>query len=404
VAACPARASGERPAETPPAVSPSPWTLRGYAELAYTWNFNEPRNAPPADRPAKENSFRIYDTLANEFTLHSVLLDASKAATEDSWVGFQAVALAGQDAKWIHAAGLFDDGTGGLSGDGSDFDLVDAYLTVLVPRSVLPAATRVKVGKWETNFGYEVLQAAQNQNYSHSYLLGFAIPVTHTGIIADTEWVKRGEGGGELLGTGLGVVNGWDNVKDNNDAKSIMTQLRFQPCDQFETHAEVLLGPEQANDNSNWRGLVDVNATVNGWGFLESLSVSGNYDYGWESGVDVHRIAGGDFHAGDSTWYGFAGYAKYRFRSGWREPWYLSFRGEWFNDPDGARTGMFLPAGVEPGVDYIELTATLGYRPVDSLLIRLEYRHDQASEAVYAKGDGFRGYLNTVAVDVVVGF
>jgi hypothetical protein len=312
-------------------------------------------------------------------------------------VGFSVTALAGQDARWIHSNGLFDEGTGPVSGSGEDFDLVDAFLTIKIPHEILPVDTTVKIGKWETHHGAEVIHGPVNTQFSRSYLFGYAIPFTHTGVMVDTAWLQRPEGKGELVGTGLGVVNGWDNVKDNNDAKSWMAQLRFTPCDFFETHAEAMFGPEQANNESDWRGLIDINATVKAPKDtpLEGFSISGNYDYGGEDGGAA--TGAGPATGGYATWFGFAGYLRYDFvRTEYLKKWFVAFRGEFFDDEDGARTAIV------SGAEFMELTTTIGFRPWESLLLRLEHRYDKADDEVFSDGDALGNNFNTIAFDIVV--
>ena len=83
----------------------------------------------------------------------------------------------------------------------------------------------------------------------------------------DSTLAKRPQSETELLRVGAGIVNGWDNVKDNNSDKSYIAQVRFPPGDAFETHGEFMFGPEQTTDivggtgsSANWRGLLDLNA------------------------------------------------------------------------------------------------------------------------------------------------
>jgi putative OmpL-like beta-barrel porin-2 len=403
------------PAEPPKGPAPQEWVFKGWAEVAHTWNTNDPHadksvtTPGGAPRESKENSLRVFDVNNKEFMLHQVAFDLEKVATESNWIGFRTVVLAGQDAKWIHSAGLFDGGTGAVSGGGEDIDLPDAYINIKVPKRVLPVSTTFKVGKFETIFGYEVIRAndSTNYNYSRSMLFGYAIPFTHTGVGMDNAWVEDGEGN-EIFGTGLHIVNGWDNVKDSNDSKGYMGQVRLAPCKFFKAGANMMFSPEQPNDNTNWRGLFDFTATLTP---LDGFDIGGNYDYGYEERVPDPF---GGANLGYCTWYGFAGYVKYRpVFSDLLKKWYLGFRGEWFNDPEGIRTLTRVdnPAfsGVNAlsssGSDFVDLTATIGYQPLESLLVRFEYRWDKADQDVYNDHDGtLRNYQNTFAIDLVVSY
>ena len=51
-------------------------------------------------------------------------------------------------------------------------------------------------------------------------------------------------------------------------------------------------------------------------------------------------------------------------------------RGEWFDDPDGTQTGF-------ARTTYWELTPTVSYALTDHVTVRAEYRHDEASGAVF---------------------
>ena len=157
-------------------------------------------------------------------------------------------------------------------------------------------------------------------------------------------------------------------------------------------------------DEGDWRGLVDINATVIVPGTNKSIVVSGNYDYGWEDGVLV-----GANRVGGAQWYGFAGYVKYIFancpvmsKTPLLSKSHLGFRGEWFDDADGARTGVDLDTG---GANFMGLTTTFGYRPWDTVLVRVEHRYDKADENVFEeRGTVDANHQNTFAVDVIVSY
>jgi len=368
------------------------WSFDGFAEIAYTWNLNQPRGTFGTDPdPSGENNFRIFDKQHNNFDLNAVGLNASKQATDDSWVGFQTFLLLGQDADFIHSTGLFE---------GESIDLVDAYLTIKVPEDVISLPTSFKVGKFQTIFGTEVITGPANMNYSRSYQFGYAIPFVHTGVFGDMTLLQRGEENGEMLGIGAGLVNGWDNVVDSNDAKSVMGQVRFNPCDHFQTNAGIILGPERMG-NGDWRGLVEINGTVSNLESLEGLSISGNFDYGWEDATPASVGGVGGY----STWWGFAGYLKYELTR-WESlnNWYIAFRGEYFNDVDGSRTGTNFAGGTR-GPDFVGVTTTLGYQPWKNFLIRLEHRYDTGSDDLFQrKSDSVRDHQNTFSMSMALFF
>ena len=166
-----------------------------------------------------------------------------------------------------------------------------------------------------TNAGAEVIEAKDDFNYSRSLLFQLAIPLYHSGgrlTYSPNDKVT-------LMG---GVINGWNDVNDNNTAKSVMASVTFKPTGSLSIIENYIGGPEQPNNNDDWRTLSDtvISYTVN-----PQLSLMANYDYGHDtsSGTSVH-------------WQGVAGYLKYQANK------YVAVvpRIEFYNDASGFTTGV----------------------------------------------------------------
>ena len=117
---------------------------------------------------------------------------------------------------------------------------------------------QIDVGKFVTNAGAEVIEAKDDFNYSRSLLFQLAIPLYHSGVrltYSPNDKVT-------LMG---GVINGWNDVNDNNTGKSVMASVTFKPTGSVSIIENYIGGPEQPNDNSNWRTLSDtvLSYTVN---------------------------------------------------------------------------------------------------------------------------------------------
>src|SRR5439155_15499428 len=84
----------------------------------------------------------------------------------------------------------------------------------------------IDFGKFVTPFGMEVIESSSNDNYSRSFGFQYAIPFYHAGLRFSFPIT------GKLSFVG-GVVNGWNNVADDNDAKSILGQLTWKPGASF---------------------------------------------------------------------------------------------------------------------------------------------------------------------------
>src|SRR4030095_806389 len=123
------------------------------------------------------------------------------------------------------------------------------------------------------------------------------------------------------------VVNGWDNVKDNNSAKSIGVNFTVKPISKIVLIGNFLYGKENPNHDDArqlYEGIITVTP-------FERLSLTGDFVYG-----EDHLVpAAPGFPAPKAVWKGFAGYSKLKLS----EKMNLNGRYEYFTDRDGLRTG-----------------------------------------------------------------
>ncbi len=351
--------------------------LSGYLDTSYVFNFNHPDAGVP-----RTNVGRVFDVNANGFTIQAAELVFEKPVSDSEPIGFRTDLFFGDDAEVIHAAGL------GIASDA--FDLQQAYVALRAP---VGAGLDFKVGKFVTLLGSEVIESPANWNFSRSYLFGFAIPFTHTGVVASYPL-------GEWGSTSFGLVNGWDRVDENNSFKTMLGNLTLTPLKSVMLSTTLITGAERASDNGNDRTVLDLVAT---WQPLEKLTLMTNYDYGHEGSVATTVGTGGGAKGPDSgNWQGLALYAKYDLTPKWS----LAGRWEWFDDRGGLRTGLGGPDGGKlADLDLTELTFTSQWTLREHVLARLEYRHDNASDRVFPHtGSGFRDYQDTIAAELIYRF
>jgi hypothetical protein len=118
-------------------------------------------------------------------------------------------------------------------------------------------------------------------------------------------------------------------------------------------------GPEQANDNDDWRNLSD---TVVTYSATKDVSLALNYDYARDT------ILGNKV-----SWQGIAAYLKYQ-----ANPWFaVTPRFEWFDDKDGFATSTVQK------VKEFTLTAELKHK--DGVMLRIEYRGDFSDVPYFIK-------------------
>jgi hypothetical protein len=362
--------AGQAPAAATP---PTPWyqtiSINGLVSTSYVVNFNTPAS--------RTNQFRIFDADDRTADLDVVELVLQRPVATPGDVGFRADLTFGSSVPRATAAlGLFRD----ESGEAGDFDIQQAFLSYVVPAG---RGVRIDAGKFVMHIGYEVIEGYDgfNDNHSRGLLFGYAEPLTHTGI-------RVSYTASDTVSAQVLVVNGWDDARDNNSGKSIGAQLAVTPSPRLSLIANYIGGPEQANNNSNLRHLLDLVAVVKA---TPALKLTANYDYGREAAVALLETAGGGVR--DSTWEGLAGYARYAFS----DRAAVTLRGEWFDDPQGARTG-FVQA-------LREITLTPEFRPRSMLVIRGDLRRDWSDKAVFELADGTFGQSQmTVSINALVVF
>jgi hypothetical protein len=401
--------------------------ISGYVDTGFTFNFNDTNDGGSVGATTAggvENPGRIFDTRSNELMLNSFALDFERKTSGQELFGYRATVIMGDDASVVNNAAPEGSSGADVFGD-EDFTLTNANVQFQFPDDSPLKDTVVKVGRFETEHGAEVIHSPRNDglNYSRSLLFGYAIPYTHVGAMVHRgNLVPRGEAG-ELVGVHAGWVNGWDVINDNNDSGSMMAGVTISPTDFFSLDIDTMWGSEQTETgadnhaNSDKRTLVDVVGKLtpaglvgDGMEFLNDLTLIVNVDWGGEEGVEAAPGPGAEF----ISWYGVATYVVYDFEvdaiPGGNERdkrFFISVRGEWFEDPSGVRTSGVGGIAANDHANMYEITGTLGFRPHKIFLVRLEVRYDHAElggvggAANEAFDDGERHHQTTVGVNFV---
>lgn len=300
-----------------------------YLDGYYGYNFNRPAG--------RANQLRNFDVGSNQFNLNYAEVVLERPVEP---LGFRLDLGFGQAADLVHATEP--------SGIGVFRHLQQAYVSYKAP---VGKGLQLDFGKYVTWLGSEVIETGSNWNYSRSLLFAYAIPYYHFGLRATYPVASN-------LTIGGGIVNGWNNVSDNNTGKTYAGQVTWAPHKRLAIIQNFITGPERKDDNLGWRSVWDTVLTVTA---NDQLSLLFNYDYGMDRPDGAQR----------AHWTGIAGGARYQVNR------WLAFspRLEWFNDVDGFATG--LAQRVKEGT----LTAELKIR--DGLLTRLEYRRDWSNQPFF---------------------
>jgi hypothetical protein len=338
----------EPPVVTPPAVveveeveeaaAPSP-TVSGYIEAAYHANFSD----LDVDRPVPLQSY--YTPNGHAFVLHAAHLGIAHTFSDN--ISGVIELDAGYDASKNYSFPFTS----------SLFDVQEAYLTYKSGVFSLTA------GKFVTYQGIEVIEGPLNPTITRGYLFGLAEPVTHTGVKLHFT--------SETVDFGIGVVNGWDTITDNNNMKTIIFKLGLKPSDAFMVAFSGTFGSEALNVTNEHRLSLDMTGA---WTASDSFALWFQANYGTD-GIGADEQV---------KWFGFGLQPTYT-----SDSFTFGARVEFFADPDGARTfndDLIALTGVGDS-SYINFTLTPGFILAQGFKLRAELRADIATEEVLGKLD-----------------
>ncbi|MFZ5442445.1 MAG: outer membrane beta-barrel protein [Myxococcota bacterium] len=325
------------------------FTLSGYAEAFYQWNFNQPADGV--------TDFRGFDNRHNSFTISNVALD----------VRWDFKRVIGRLALQVgHTPSTYYLAEPGLGG-GSAANRTDAELWKYLQQAnvgysldVGPGVL-VEAGLFLSPIGPEAMQVKENWNYSRSNLF-FGLPYYHTGVRASAPVTER-------WSLTLAGYNGWNSVVDNNEGKSLALQATYTVPKKLAASLLYFGGIERSRGSAEgqpWRHLFDAHLT---WVVSERVSLLAHGNAGFEP----NRL-------GTAWWAAGALYGRVQLVA-----WLFA----------AARVDAFfegVPAGGTPlfwrAPFMSSQTLTLDARPHAQVSARLEYRHDEAGAPVFGTTSG----------------
>jgi Putative beta-barrel porin-2, OmpL-like. bbp2 len=365
--------------------------VHGLVDAGYEYNVNRPDTSFGSKGGSNVfatgdnlNQLRVFDPNANSFNLTQGNIHIDRTA--DGGVGFVL------DLNFGNVANVLGQSTrySNINPAGTSNTIVDPtqfYLTYTIP---VGSGINIQAGRFVTLLGEEIIPVYNNLNYNEtrSFAFGFGIPFTHTGIRAQYTF-------NDYIGATFGVNNGWDDISDNNDGKTMEAELAINNKDKsLSLVTNGIWGAEQVNHDNSKRWVINPVATWKPW-FVNNLTLIADSGYGHESGPVsvfpaatsfgnilnnlVANPAGGVTLPRGANWYWIDGYVVYD----WSDALEFATRGEFFGDPQGVRTGLRENLG--------EITQTVSYKipAVTGLLTRFEYRHDESSAKPFFSSDGF---------------
>ena len=357
--------------------------LNALVSTTYNYSFNEPSNSDGI-------GMRIYNTDHNSFDLRAGVLSVSRMKEDESF-GFALVMDFGRTSVQGNGTsyGFLDDD------DNRVFDIREAYLTYNTPIE-LPGGGKVslKAGKFVTLLGWEILLdpmgKAYNDNVTLSYLSGFSIPFTHTGALLNLPFH-------DLFDVTIGVVNGLDNVQDNNDGKTLLAGLGIAPADNLEFYIAGTYGAEDSPQAEGGAGAGSKTGILTANMFFQATD-----DLAFVLDGTYADVSGGLSPNGrdGGNWYGGGAYAIYSIT----DQLQFTMRGEVFDDPDGIKSDPDPDRlnGNYNGATLWEVSPTLTYWFNDHIMFRVEYRHDEANQPIFPSNRGLRRGQDVISTEILL--
>lgn len=329
-------AHAQTPAPAAPAAPAASTELGGLVDVYYDYY---------STTPTGDALYRNFDTRHNQFALSMAQVWLAKAPTTDSRIGFKFKLNFGPaSSNFIHA----------IEPGGAPYqNIQEAYISYLAPAG---KGLQIDAGVFVTPHGAEVIEAKDNMNYSRGLLFALAIPYYHSGV-------RFSYAASDKVTIMAGLVNGWNNVAENNSGKTIHGGVSIKPNAKVSIVENYMFGPEQAGTSDNFRHLSDTIVTV---AATPKVTFTANYDFGKES-------LGSNASA---KWQGLAAYLKIQATPT------LAFtpRFEWYDDGDGFTTGV--------SQKLKEITGTLEFKAADNLLWRIELRRDMSDKKPFTDSNG----------------
>lgn len=327
-------------AQTPTAAAPAsaPWAIgpvqfSGLVDGYYNYTPNHPAS--------RNILYRNFDVKANAFSLNMAQVNLDMAAEP---IGFKLSFGAGR------AWDLFN-----FADTANGFDnmryIPQAYIS-FKPKSAKGA--QFDFGKFYTSAGAELTETHLAWNYSRALMYANG-PYYHFGLRTTFPLHKN-------FTVGFQLVNGWNNVEDNNSGKTVGVTTALTLGDgKFAWFNSYYAGPETNAFNSGFRNF---NSTVINVNPTSKISSYFQWDYGTE------KVAAG----GSYDWITVGGAAKFQIS----EKFAISPRVEYYYDKDGYITGV--------SQKLKEFTLTGEYKFIDNFFTRLEYRRDWSDKPVFERG------------------
>jgi hypothetical protein len=179
------------------------------------------------------------------------------------------------------------------------------------------------------------------------------------------------EVGPKLTLTGL-VLNGWQNIRETNQAKALGTQIQWRPSDKILINSSTFYGNEQPTDSLIRRRYFH-NFYIT-YAASERTNLAVVFDIGKQRGVGREKY---------DTWHTGAVFIKQKLA----DKFSATLRGEYYYAERGVIIRSIMPTALDQNFRVAGGSLNLDYLPTSNVAFRVEGRYLNGMRGVFARSD-----------------
>ena len=183
------------------------------------------------------------------------------------------------------------------------------------------------------------------------------------------------------------ILNGWQNIRDQNRGKAIATQVQFKPAANIVFNSSTYLGNDKPDSAKQYRYFHDFYIL---WDISPRLKSGLVYDVGIEQ-----KFPGSKSYT--SSWYNYSLIMRYLLLSKLA----MAARAEYYHDP----TEIIVKTHTPDGFQTMGYSINLDYIPEKNFLLRLEAKYYKSQDKIYEFGNsGLTNNNTTLTGSMVIAF
>jgi hypothetical protein len=170
------------------------------------------------------------------------------------------------------------------------------------------------------------------------------------------------------------VLNGWQNIQENNQAKALGTQIQWKPTDKLLLNSSSFYGNEQPDDLPKRRRYF--HDFYISYAATDRLSLAGVFDIGKQEQAAHGSKA--------DTWHTGAAFVRYKLA----EKWSATARAEYYNADHGVIINSLSPNLTDADFKVKAGSLNLDYLPASNVALRVEGRMFYSGRAFLTDRNG----------------